>query len=79
VAVELDGRADSLRLRVYSVAENCEAEVDSGPAPQGWSRVSLPATFLRSAPNGEYFVVVTASRGGAVSLPAKPARLVFLR
>jgi len=76
VAVDLDGRAASITLRVYSSSFVLVSVNTVGPLGPGWVQVPLDPGFLRQAQNGTYYYrVSTASepRSGIVG------RLVFVR
>ena len=79
MAVELDGTADHVELRVYSPAMDLESVVDSGPCVPGWNEIPMPAGWMAKAPNGVYFVRVAAWLDGSVSEPFKPSTFVLLR
>jgi hypothetical protein len=79
VAVQLDGPADKVSLRLYSLAETRVLDIDAGAAAAGWVQLSLPAGWSAGLRNGVYFVRATAYRGAAASAPCAPARLVLLR
>jgi hypothetical protein len=67
LALELEGPADQVSLKLYSRAEVAVYALEGGPAPAGWSRLSLPGGWDRELPNGVYFGVLQASRAGAKS------------
>lgn len=65
LALELEGPADQLNLKLYSRAEVLVYSLDGGPAPAGWSRLPLPAGWEHDLANGAYYGVLQASRHGA--------------
>ena len=76
VMLLLDGHADGVTLRIWSLNFRLLAERQVGPLPGGWSRVMLPeAAWL---PNGTYYLNVSARRGGA-QVHSWPIRFVILR
>jgi hypothetical protein len=78
LALNLAGPADLLDLRIYSAANMLVASELSGPWPQGWSRLPLPAAFQSKAGQGLYYVKAVAWRGAQAS-PAKIARIFWTR
>jgi hypothetical protein len=79
LAIRLDGAADRVTVRIYSVAETCVAVVQTGPLPSGWSTLALPLTWSASAPNGLYFAQAVAEQGSRRSLPSASAKLLWVR
>jgi hypothetical protein len=79
VAVQLEGPADKVTLRLYSLAETRVLDVDSGAASPGWVQLNLPVGWASGLRNGVYYVRATAYRGAVASAPTAPARLVLLR
>jgi hypothetical protein len=76
VAVDLDGRAASITLRVYSSSFVLVSVNTVGPLGPGWVQVPLDPGFLRQAQNGTYYYRVSTAgepRSGIVG------RLVFVR
>lgn len=80
LALELSGPADSIEVVVYGPALVRLKTLDfAGPFAAGWVAVSLPSDWDGRLSDGLYYAAATARRGGAVSLPTAPARLVLLR
>lgn len=79
VAVQLDGPADEVVLRIYSAAETCLAVVSSGPSSSGWMQVALPKAWSNGVANGVYYLRVEARRGTIRTMPVKPARAYLVR
>ena len=77
LAVQLEGRADALELRLYTADLALLAISNSGPDGPGWLRVALPPAW-KEAPNGTYFYVLRARRGVAQA-PAHKGVLVLVR
>lgn len=72
--VLLGSAAESLRARYYSPAMIFLAEQASGPRPQGWSTIAVPAGL----PPGLVYAVLEARQGERHSLPVAPLRLYFI-
>ena len=79
IALNLDGSADDVELKLYSPGLTLLKQLSSGPLPSGWSKVPLPAEFLSAVPHGLCYLSVRAKRGAQRSLPASPARLYRLQ
>jgi hypothetical protein len=73
--VKLGRAVQSLRVRLYSPAYVLLADFESGPLPQGWSTLSLPADLK---PVGLVYARLQARVDGRVSLPQPPLRLYYL-
>jgi len=77
VSVDLKGHADGLVLKVYTQALLCVGTRNAGPKPAGWSAIALPET-MAGMPNGVYFYIASAERGGQ-QMPPVYGRLMVLR
>jgi hypothetical protein len=72
LGIELEGPADSVRVRVYTQAlirVRDRVVVPMAPLLVGWNLVPLPAEVLDGLAHGLYFLKVEALRGGASSAP----------
>lgn len=61
LSVRLEGKADSLRLKIYSVSWQMLQAVEAGPTGPGWSQLELPPEFLTHAANGAYYFRINAN------------------
>jgi hypothetical protein len=77
VAIDLQGQADGIEGILYSKAEMVVANLSWGPQAAGWSRLPLPQSVL-GLPNGLYYLLLRATRSGAVS-HAVVVKLVWVR
>lgn len=79
VAVQLNGPADQVELRLYSPGMTLLAKLNVGPLAGGWTQIPLPAEWINAAPHGLAFVTVQAKRQAQRSLPFVPTRVFRLR
>jgi hypothetical protein len=79
IAFLLDGPADRVELRSYSVAETRLGSLSGGPFSAGWNRLSLPPDWAAGQPNGLFYLRAEAFRGGQRAAAPKPLRVLVLR
>ena len=70
LAVLLTGRADSFKVRLYSPAFRCLADLSLAGAGAGWCHLVLPAAVMPGS-NGLYFVELWAESAGKSSAPMR--------
>ena len=68
-AVDLDGAADGLELKIYSDAEALVAKAEGTGRSGGWSQLPLGPAWANGLSNGTYFARLVARRGGLASAP----------
>jgi hypothetical protein len=78
VAVELNGPADSVVLRVYSKAMVCIGFSSIGAQAPGWTKVPLPLEMALQ-PDGLYYYQVKSIRQGAENLEPGTGKFMVLR
>jgi len=80
IAVLLAGPADSVEIRVWTVALVLATDIESGDQTlsQGWNEISLPEDFLQKSAAGLYYVTVSARRGAAETTSSAPVALYKL-
>jgi hypothetical protein len=79
VSVHVKGRADRLRLKVYTRALICVGSTELLNTPSGWNQIPLPGAVVLSAGPGTYFYVVSGERGSTKTVKNATGRLVVLR
>lgn len=67
LSVKLDGPADLVEIKIYSVAEVLVSQSAYGPCQTGWNRLDLPVGWSQNLANGTYFARIKAQRGAVVS------------
>jgi hypothetical protein len=78
VAVRLEGRYESLRLRLYTPAMTLVSEVTMSGGVAGWRQVALGPELWTDLPAGIYFYSLSVYREGKSSLVTAPGRIVRL-
>ena len=76
--INLDGRADSFEVRIYSAAYAMVCTLQVAGGGPGWVHVGLPADWSRRLPRGTYYFRLVAYKGSYAG-PAKLGRLLLLR
>jgi hypothetical protein len=77
IVFDLEGSADEVELRIWTVGLRLVAEASAGPFRPGWGRVAVPESVLRGA-SGTYYYSLEAVQGSRRSFSA-PGRLLILR
>jgi hypothetical protein len=78
-AVQLDGAADEIEIRIYTQAETCVGVFRGSSAQAGWNQVPLPVGWANDLAHGLYFARSTARRGSLISPPVRATKMVLLR
>lgn len=78
--VRVQGRADALRLKLWSPAYTLVDTMDfNGPLGPGWVTLPLRGQDWVGLGNGLYFLTLEARRGIQAAPKVPPARVILLR